>query len=134
VTRTAKRRPAEDGTALAESAGRAEHHGRRRVVAAVPHLLATSPRVLAIASMGDERSVNEVTGWLIRAASQGCLHERRPAVDLPTLELLGGPRTVVLLRLAVKAGLLAPTKADDGRTLYQVHPGIARPVRGRGEG
>lgn len=101
------------------------------MVAAVPLHLATAPRVLAIASLvgSDERSVNEMTGWLIRAASLGCLHHRATLVDHATLSLLGGRRTTALISLAVRAGLLAPAGDVDGIPAYRVHPGIARPAR-----
>ena len=56
----------------------------------------------------DDRSVNEVYGFVSRCAGQSAGYMTDYYVDIGTAELMGGARTQVLLRQAVEAGLLVP--------------------------
>lgn len=72
--------------------------------------LATHPWLLAIrrAPKADERSVNEVTGWLTRCATSSAGYMTDYYLDLEVAELYGLARTPVLLSQAVASGLLVP--------------------------
>ncbi|WP_435199540.1 hypothetical protein [Janibacter sp. GS2] len=54
----------------------------------------------------DERTVNEVIGFVTRCATQASGHMTDYYVDLETAEMMGKARTDVLLRQAVTAGML----------------------------
>lgn len=56
---------------------------------------------------GDERTVNEVVGFVTRCATQASGHMTDYYVDLETAEMIGKGRTETLLRQAVHSGLLA---------------------------
>ena len=74
---------------------------------------ATYPRLMQVAGGrgADERTVNEVAGWLFRCAFQSAAHMTDYVIDAGTAWMLGGARTDDLVRLAVKTGLLAKVKA-----------------------
>ena len=55
----------------------------------------------------DERTVNEVIGFVTRCATQASGHMTDYYVDLETAEMMGKGRTDVLLKQAVAAGMLA---------------------------
>lgn len=132
---TAERRPPGEGTAL-DRAGRASNQVRGRVALAVPDTAATAPALLSVGAMrgADDRTVNEITGFLVRAAALGCRHNRAPLVDMPTLELLGGARTAGLVRMALRAGLLTRYSTPDGGDVYRVQPVLVRTVPDRAGG
>lgn len=69
---------------------------------------ATYPAVMALAAVpgADDRTLNEVFGFVMRCALQSAGHMTDYYVDLGTAQLLGNGRHEVLLRQAVKAGLL----------------------------
>lgn len=69
---------------------------------------ATNPLVMALAlvSKSDERTQNEVFGFVVRLATQSSAHMTDYRVDLGTAQLFGGSRTPLLLKQAVAAGLL----------------------------
>lgn len=54
----------------------------------------------------DERTVNEVVGFVTRCATQASGHMTDYAVDLETAEMMGKARAETLLRQGVQAGLL----------------------------
>lgn len=69
--------------------------------------LATHPLILGVRRVigADERTVNEVTGFLTRCATSSASYETDYCITLDVAELYGGSRTELLLRQAVKAGL-----------------------------
>ena len=67
----------------------------------------------------DERTVNEVAGWLWRCATQSAGHTTDYAIDVGTAEMLGGSRTRELVRLCKKVGLLTETRRR-GMPLYLI--------------
>ncbi|GAB2677615.1 hypothetical protein [Thalassiella azotivora] len=71
---------------------------------------ATHPRVMRLLSLGDERTLNEVFGFVVRCALQSAAHTTDYLLDEGTLNLLGGTRTPDLLALAKRTGLMAPEK------------------------
>jgi len=62
----------------------------------------------------DERTVNEVFGWLMRSAFQSAAHLTDYVIDAGTAYMLGGSRTDELVRLCVAAGLLTETTTGNG--------------------
>lgn len=81
-------------------------------------LFATHPLVMALMRVyrADERSTNEVTGFVTRCGSQAAGHMTDYRVDLGTATLMGGSRTELLLRQAVEAGMM--TCHGRGRTRF----------------
>ena len=69
---------------------------------------ATHPLVMALAVVkgADERTTNEVFGYVCRLATQSSAHLTDYRVDYGTALLFGGKRTDILLQQAVEAGLL----------------------------
>lgn len=63
----------------------------------------------------DERTVNEVIGFVTRCATQASGHMTDYYVDLETAEMMGKARTDVLLRQAVAAGMLAASGKGPAR-------------------
>ena len=63
----------------------------------------------------DERTVNEVIGFVTRCATQASGHMTDYYVDLETAEMMGKARTDVLLRQAVAAGMLAASGKGTAR-------------------
>jgi hypothetical protein len=62
----------------------------------------------------DDRTVNEVFGWLMRCAFQSAAHLTDYVIDAGTAYMLGGARTDELVRLCVAAGLLTETTTGTG--------------------
>ncbi|MCP2265557.1 hypothetical protein ACFQHV_01060 [Promicromonospora thailandica] len=62
----------------------------------------------------DERTVNEVFGWIMRCAFQSAAHLTDYVIDAGTAYMLGGARTDELVRLCVAAGLLTETTTSNG--------------------
>ncbi len=75
---------------------------------------ATYPKLMSVMGQGgaDERTVNEVAGWLFRCAFQSAAHMTDYVIDVGTAFMLGGSRTQDLVALATKAGLIVPTTVD----------------------
>ena len=71
-------------------------------------LFATHPFVMALMRVvrADERTTNEVTGFVTRCGSQAAGHMTDYRVDLGTATLMGGARAELLLRQAVEAGMM----------------------------
>ncbi|MHB1063543.1 MAG: HNH endonuclease [Georgenia sp.] len=84
---------------------------------------ATYPRLMQVAGGrgADERTVNEVAGWLFRCAFQSAAHMTDYVIDAGTAWMLGGSRTDELARLAIKTGLLSKVKVNgmDGYKLIE---------------
>lgn len=62
----------------------------------------------------DERTVNEVAGFIWRLSLQSAAHLTDYVVEVGTVEMIGGPRWEVLVRLALKTGLLTRVKGQPG--------------------
>ncbi len=79
---------------------------------------ATYPKLMATAGSrgADERTVNEVAGWLFRSAFQSAAHMTDYSIDAGTAYMLGGSRTDELVRLCVRAGLLEEFKVAGVRS------------------
>jgi len=77
---------------------------------------ATYPALMQLqgAPGADERTVNEVFGWLMRSAFQSAAHLTDYVIDAGTAYMLGGVRTDELVRLCVAAGLLTETTTGNG--------------------
>lgn len=77
---------------------------------------ATYPALMQLqgAPGADERTVNEVFGWLMRSAFQSAAHLTDYVIDAGTAYMLGGSRTEELVRLCVAAGLLTETTTGNG--------------------
>ncbi|MGN8245249.1 hypothetical protein ACTHAM_002368 [Cellulomonas soli] len=69
---------------------------------------ATYPPLMSVRAdrRSDERTVNEVAGWLWRCSTQAAGHLTDYTVDVGTAEMFGGARTAELVRLCKKTGLL----------------------------
>lgn len=76
---------------------------------------ATHPRLMRLATLGDERTLNEVCGFALRCAWQSAGHMTDYVIDEGTAALMGGARTKELLRLAERAGLMRRDKLDGQR-------------------
>lgn len=69
---------------------------------------ATYPALLAVAMTegADDRTLNEVRGWLQRCAEQSAGHLTDGVIDAGTAYLMGGSRTPALVAAAIETGLL----------------------------
>lgn len=68
-------------------------------------LVATLPGV-------DDRTVNEVMGWLVRCMMQAAAHRTDYLVDMGTAALFGGSRTADLVKLATRVKLIKKVKRE----------------------
>ena len=77
---------------------------------------ATYPALMQLqgAPGADDRTVNEVFGWIMRCAFQSAAHLTDYVIDAGTAYMLGGARTDELVRLCVAAGLLTETTTSNG--------------------
>jgi hypothetical protein len=82
---------------------------------------ATYPRVMRIAALvgSDDRTLNEMFGWLVRCALQSAGHTEDYRIDAGTVLMLGGGRTSELVRIAVKVGLLRQVR-QAGEISYEL--------------
>ena len=82
---------------------------------------ATYPKLMQTAGHrgADERTVNEVAGWLLRCAFQSAAHMTDYSIDAGTAWMLGGARTEELVRVCLRAGLLEEVK-DAGMKGYRL--------------
>lgn len=69
---------------------------------------ATYPKLMQTVGVAgsDQRTLNEVAGWLFRSAFQSAAHLTDYRIDLGTAWMLGGGRTEDLIRTALAAGLI----------------------------
>lgn len=77
---------------------------------------ATYPPLMAVRgdSDADERTLNEVRGFLWALSTQSGAHLTDYVLDVGTVELFGGPRTVQLLKHCTKHRLLTKVKTEHG--------------------
>ena len=68
----------------------------------------------------DERTVNEVAGWLWRCMIQSAAHLTDYRIDIGTAEMIGGPRTAALIRICTAAGLITELPDRSLRTFEAV--------------
>lgn len=78
---------------------------------------ATYPKLMETAGFkgADERTVNEVAGWLLRCAFQSAAHMTDYRIDAGTAWMLGGSRTEELVRVCLKVGLLEEVKTPGAK-------------------
>src|SRR4051794_8237500 len=79
------------------------------------------PRVVALAELSDadSRSLNEVFGFIVRAASLSAAHLTDGEISRTILESLAGSRWRKLTTQAVAVGILRPVKRG-GREAWQL--------------
>lgn len=82
---------------------------------------ASYPKLMAVRGdeHADERTVNEVAGFLWRLSMQSGAHLTDYLLDIGTIEMIGGPRWVELTRLCCDQGLLIEVRTN-GRRGYQL--------------
>jgi len=75
---------------------------------------ATYPDLMKVHGMDgtDIRTVNELSGWLLRCAFQVAAHKTDYEVDMGTAHMLGNGRGPELIELAVRAGLVTIHERD----------------------
>ena len=75
---------------------------------------ATHPKLMATAAVpgADDRTVNEVAGWISRCGWQSAGHMTDYIIDVGTAYMLGGSRTAELVRICKRTGLLFDTELD----------------------
>jgi len=80
---------------------------------------ATYPDLMKVHGMDgtDQRTVNELSGWLLRCAFQVAAHKTDYEVDMGTAHMLGNGRGPELIALAVRAGLVTIEERDGLRHL-----------------
>lgn len=83
---------------------------------------ATYPKLMQTAGVegADERTVNEVAGWISRMAWQSAGHMTDYVVDVGTAWMLGGARTAELIRIAKRTGLLTEITTEAGLPAYEL--------------
>ena len=83
---------------------------------------ATYPKLMSVLGFpgADERTVNELFGFIVRLAIQSGGHLTDYVVDTGTCFMLGGPRTQELISLGVKAGRLEPVRTSSGQCVKLV--------------
>ena len=82
---------------------------------------ATHPTVMRVVGVpgADERSVNEVSGFFFRLATQSAAHLTDYVVDVGTVQMIGGPNTAALLKQCTRVGLLTKVRVD-GLVAYKL--------------
>lgn len=83
---------------------------------------ATYPRLMQTAGVdgADERTVNEIAGWISRMAWQSAAHLTDYIVDVGTAYMLGGARTPELVRIAKRVGLLTDATTTAGLPAFKI--------------
>lgn len=83
---------------------------------------ATYPAVMRVRALpsADERSINEVMGFIFRLACQSSAHLTDYIVDPGTVELMAGARTKILLKQCERVGLLTAIRTEDGMRAYKL--------------
>lgn len=72
------------------------------------------PDLVKARSLGDERTVNELFGWLTRCMLQSAAFTKDYLVDIATVEIMAGARMEALIAIGKKAGLVVGEKTIDG--------------------
>lgn len=77
---------------------------------------ATYPPLMAVRgdAAADERTINEVGGFLWRLSMQSGAHLTDYVLDIGTVEMIGGKRTDELIRLCLWQGLLTEHRTERG--------------------
>lgn len=70
------------------------------------------PPLMLTATLGDERTVNEVAGWIHRCMEQSASHRTDYLIDMGTAALLGGSRLAELIRMCRKVKLIKIVKRE----------------------
>ena len=80
---------------------------------------ATYPKLMQTAAdkRADDRTVNEVAGWLWRCSTQSAGHMTDYVIDLGTARMIGGARTDELVRLCTRTGLITQETVDGMKQL-----------------
>lgn len=80
---------------------------------------ATYPKLMAARGdkSADERTINELAGFIWRLSMLSGAHLTDYVLDVGTVEMIGGPRTTELVRLAVRYRLLTKVTTDHGPSL-----------------
>jgi len=75
---------------------------------------ATYPPLLSVAGVkgADERTVNEVAGFVFRCAWQVAAHTTDYVIDIGTVQMIGGARWSELVKLAERVKLLERTRVN----------------------
>ena len=75
---------------------------------------ATYPQLMLVATLPgvDDRTVNEVMGWLVRCMMQAAAHRTDYLVDMGTAALFGGSRTADMVKLATRVKLIKKVKRE----------------------
>lgn len=96
---------------------------------------ATHPRFMQIIALPgcDERTTNEVAGWLWRCSVQSAQHRTDYFVDVGTAHMLGLSRTPELVKIAKRAGLLTETKVDGVKCYKLIDDEALWHIRSRAE-
>jgi hypothetical protein len=68
--------------------------------------------LMLTATLGDERTVNEVAGWIHRCMEQAASQRTDYLIDMGTAALLGGSRLPELIRMCRKVKLIKIVKRD----------------------
>lgn len=82
---------------------------------------ATYPPVMKVAALAgaDERSVNEVFGFVSRLAYMSAAHLTDYVVDAGTVAMFGGSRADILIKYCKRVGLLTEVRVD-GMKAYKI--------------
>lgn len=83
---------------------------------------ATYPKLMQTMGVAgaDDRTLNEVAGWLFRCAFQSAAHTTDYRIDVGTAWMLGGARTEELIRIALAAGLAVEIVHEGVRYLRMI--------------
>lgn len=82
---------------------------------------ATYPPLMKVAYLGeDDRSLNEVAGFLFRAAFQSAGHTTDYIIGYGTAQMIGGVNYRQLIETSERAGLLVPWESDDGEPAWKL--------------
>lgn len=68
--------------------------------------------LMLTATLGDDRTVNEVAGWIHRCMEQAASQRTDYLIDMGTAALLGGSRLPELIRLCKKVKLIKVVRVD----------------------
>lgn len=77
---------------------------------------ATYPNLMATRGdkKADDRTINEVAGFVWRLSMLSGAHTTDYVLDIGTIEMIGGPRSTELVRIATKHKLLTRVKTEHG--------------------
>ena len=101
----------------------------------VSDLFASHPMLMRLvtAQKADERTINEVTGFIARLGAGAAAHMTDYRVDLGTASMYGQARTEILLRQAVEVGLMTVEGRGKNRMWKIVEDGDLIHMRSKAE-